>query len=271
MCERRVTSLGPLAPREPAGAPWRAVVRAVSASSCVLDPGDAPLVVVHATAHGHTPTSVLVDDAAPRDWGVRPGDRVTWRPGRLHLGAAPVLHTTGAARWSPPDPPAVLRAVPFDAAVLDAGALARIGGSCARLAAALVAHDAVATAREVRALVGNGPGSTPSGDDALAGLLTVLERAGRERPRARLAAAVSSNLERTTLLGAHYLRLACDGHAGEHLLAVVDAALGGVLVPADERIATVRDTGATSGADALVGVAAGLAVVTTPGTGRCAA
>jgi hypothetical protein len=66
-------------------------------------------------------------------------------------------------------------------------------------------------------------------------------------------------LARTSPISAHYLRLALAGHVGEHLLTLVDACLGGSAPP--ELVARVRATGATSGADALVGVDAALGLL----------
>lgn len=279
----RAASLGPLAHAAAVGdAPWRGVVREVGASSCRLEASRGHDVVVHATAHGHSPTSVLVDDVAPSAWGLRPGDRATWRLGRLHLGTAVVIDTAHAPCWSPPAPPSapVAPAVAHNArlllASLDAAACARIGRPCTRLAHALRTGRPEGVVGAARALVGNGPGSTPSGDDALVAMLAVLDRGHVRDSHAMLAAAVAPMLERTTPLGAHYLRLACDRHVGERLLQLVDAALADPLAPADPLVVAVRTTGATSGEDALVGAAAGLALVATSvahvrPAGRCAA
>lgn len=255
-----VASLGPLVPD--AGATWRGTVRAVSTSSCEIAGPGALLVVVHARAHGHTATSVLVDDACPQEWGVRRGDRATWRLGRLHIGTTVVLDARGAPRWTPPAPPIDLAPVPVaHVGPLDDEASARLAAPCDAVVRALAEGDRDALVPAVRALVGAGPGSTPSGDDALVGVLTVLDRAGMRDSHAMLATAVLPMLDRTTPLGAHHLGLACRGQAGERLLALVDAALGGDLRPDDERLDAVRRSGANSGNDALVGVAAALAFV----------
>lgn len=263
MSDAVIVSAGPLARVDG----LRGVVHAVFPSSLYIEPHVGPLVVVHELAHGHTPTSLLVACARPPDWGVAPGDAVAGGPGRLRVGSA-LLDARGARVWRPPPVRGgdAASASPFIADTIDDDALA---ADCRRLAAALAADDRVRTRACTAALIGRGPGLTPAGDDALAGLLAVLHRGGgapARRCRESLAACVQPLLARTTPISAHYLRLALEGHFGEHLTHLVDgaAAPGG---PRPELIARVRGIGATSGADALAGVRAGfelLAALATP-------
>jgi Protein of unknown function (DUF2877) len=70
-------------------------------------------------------------------------------------------------------------------------------------------------------------------------------------PLRRLCASVNAQFARTTPISAHFLRLAAAGHFGEALTDLVDTFGAGPL-------ARVRAIGASSGDDALAGVAAGL-------------
>lgn len=96
----------------------------------------------------------------------------------------------------------------------------------------------------VRQLIGLGPGLTPSGDDALVGALAVL---WTRRPalHRKLSVSILGHLRRTSLIGAHYLWLAVHGQFSE----AVHMALNG------EPDSLLR-SGATSGADAMVGIVA---------------
>ena len=122
---------------------------------------------------------------------------------------------------------------------------------------AVVRADRHAAAAAARPLVGMGPGLTPSGDDALAGMEAALHALGH--PAAGfLAAALDDVAERTTAVSATLLGHAARGEFAERthrllaeLLGSDDAALPGAV----ERAAA---WGATSGVDGLVGVLAGL-------------
>ena len=150
-------------------------------------------------------------------------------------GAAGLFPATAAllSRALPPADPLALAAAP----------------ALARLYATTGASDAAGCLTAARALLGLGPGLTPSGDDCLVGwlagvwtvgadgreLVTVI---GRELPA--LAAA------RTGRLSQAFLEAAVTGQAGEplHRFAVA---------PTESRLADLLALGATSGADLLAG------------------
>lgn len=242
----------------------RGVVHAVFPSSVYVETSDGSMLVVHDRSHGHTPTSLIVDADRPAGWGAAPGDAVAGRLGQLRCGGLR-LDARQARIWRP-------RAAARRGAAVPAGPLAtlvaktagdafeRLEPDCRRLADALATGDAEAVAAGARALVGKGPGLTPSGDDALVGLLAVQHRAHPGATTGLLGlldAAIRPNLVRTTAISAHYLRLALDGHFGEHLSNLVDGlGVDGDIRP--ELVARVQSSGATSGADVLVGVIAGL-------------
>jgi hypothetical protein len=241
----------------------RGVVLAVFPSSIYIEPRHGPLLVVHGPAHGHTPTS-LVTAATQRDgWGASAGDAVSGGLGHLRVGPA-LFDARHAGRWCPPVPAqcgvTVATAARYLAAI-SGHASTSLAPACRALGSSLLDGDAAAADVATAALVGSGRGLTPAGDDALVGLLAVLRRAGRPgvcaRPLHLLAASVGARLARTTAIGAHYLRLALAGHFGEHLTGLVDA-LGSADAIDAAAVERVRRCGASSGADTLAGVAAGL-------------
>jgi hypothetical protein len=69
---------------------------------------------------------------------------------------------------------------------------------------------------------------------------------------------VAEHLHRTGDISGHYLRLAVTGHFGERLVALCDALAAGTRDELDAAAAAVVATGATSGADALLGVVSGV-------------
>lgn len=108
------------------------------------------------------------------------------------------------------------------------------------------------------AVIGLGPGLTPSGDDAVAGALLTLHGLGLG---SGLATAVIALADRTTALSASLLAAAADGFAVPEVVAFVTAVLGGD----EERVAgtrhTVESIGHWSGRDLIAGVATALACV----------
>ncbi len=256
-----VASAGPLARIDG----MRGVVHAVFPRSAYVEKSDGSMLVIHDASHGHTPTSLIVDGARPATWGAAPGDAVAGRLGYLRFGTL-LLDARQARGWRPR--PATRRDTPVPVGPLTQivrgtadDAFERLEPDCRRLAAALAHGDAAATATHTRALVGSGPGLTPSGDDALVGVLAVLHRAGPSAVtvglRELLGASMVPLLGRTTAISAHYLRLALAGHFGEHLTNLIDG-LGADGNVGPEFVARVRSAGASSGTDALVGVITGL-------------
>lgn len=245
---------------------FRGEVMMVSSRSLTLLGTDGTLLVVHDAAHGHTPTSLLVDGARPGSWGLAPGDAAAGRLGRLLVGPV-LLDGRGVPVWSPvPARLVVVSAAAHAGAVRSAAgeAATRLGPLADHLAAALTAQSLDLVGAALTALVGFGPGLTPSGDDVIVGLLAVLYRLGGGRARARALALVQAQLpallDRTTVVSAHHLRLALAGHFSEPLTNFVDACADPA-GPGSDLVAAVLATGATSGADGLVGVATGLGLL----------
>jgi hypothetical protein len=132
-----------------------------------------------------------------------------------------------------------------------------------RLADAAVRHDLPALGHSVRALIGRGAGSTPAGDDVVAGTLAglrVLGTAATTSVADALARHSRQHAQRTTALSSTLLRCADDG-------AVVDAA-GRVLRALagqgrlEDAVTALTRIGHTSGQDLLAGIAIAVDVLT---------
>lgn len=108
----------------------------------------------------------------------------------------------------------------------------------------------------IGALIGLGPGLTPSGDDFLCGTMAALHYFGRGDVASRLAAIVAPRLAETNLISAAYLRCASAGEASSVLFEVL-----GCLPAADtallaQHLDAVDRVGHTSGWDCLAGAGA---------------
>jgi hypothetical protein len=281
-----VVSRGYLAPAAVDGVRGRVTASFPRCAYVTMDGG--PMLVLHADGRDHTPTSLCPANWPPAGSAVAAGDPVVGRAGHLKIGDL-VLDARAARVWRPA--PAPMPAT----GVGDLGAVHRLvlrsadrrtGGLVPALERALARRDRDRVTRCVASLVGRGPGLTPSGDDALVGLLAALHRlapAGDGSPTApphRLApareraamellrTAIAAHLHCTADISAHYLRLAVAGHVGERLVALCDA-LAAAASPdeIETAAAAVIATGATSGADALLGVLSGVRLVAGAGAG----
>jgi hypothetical protein len=110
-------------------------------------------------------------------------------------------------------------------------------------------------------LLGCGRGLTPSGDDLVMGLLLVINRWGASglqgEALARLNAEVASAArQRTTTLSARLIECTAQGEADERLLAAADYLFSGA-GDEDKVLTDLFTWGASSGTDALVGLAVG--------------
>lgn len=292
-------------PTRPPHAPARAITRGycvpfdsmdgtvawtTSTAVYIGDPRRAMVVLRDArsfVAGTHSPTSVVVDGIDLRAW--RLGTSCSIRAGELSASGT-TIDLRDAAVWEPPAPvdPTTITGLDRAARVIRyvAGERLdevedRIGPRMRALVAAVADANGHAVDTSLRSLVGFGPGLTPSGDDALVGVLCALGRAGEADLATALREPMRALLHRTTPVSIHSLRLALDGHVAEATVAVVDAALGARTAAArsghaarsgDARVhrnvETLLGVGATTGADTLVGVLAGLATVAFARTAR---
>jgi len=124
------------------------------------------------------------------------------------------------------------------------------------LAAAASARDAQQVRKHVSLLIGAGPGTTPSGDDVIVGLLAGCALVGDRATFALVAHTVRPLLTHTTVASRHYLSAAIDGRFGEHIHELA-AAVTGHSSPT-RAIARAKTWGSSSGIDALTGLLATL-------------
>jgi hypothetical protein len=211
-------------------------------------------------------------------WGVEPGDTVLVGGSSLRLGDHEVRVVR---RWRPSRVDAVPETVPSQriatlaeelssavtaAALADGGPGPDLAGRSADVVrAALAGWDHLVDAR-VHALVGEGAGLTPSGDDALCAVLLVLRGAGSERAHALVDAAVRAAARRTTSLSASLLHAAARGYAVPAVADLVRAVLYDGPVARGPALAAVLAIGSSSGRDLVAGIAGALHVLAAPPT-----
>jgi len=125
----------------------------------------------------------------------------------------------------------------------------------ARAAASLLrGGDPTPVAQAFAGLIGLGVGLTPSGDDALVGMLAVLAGAGVAPDALRQLLPGPGELpELTTSVSVTALRLAAGGEFSAPVRDVLAASSVGALAVA---VGQLRGYGATSGCDTLAGMAA---------------
>ncbi|QIK61960.1 DUF2877 domain-containing protein [Leucobacter viscericola] len=260
------------------------VVHSVFAHSCNLAVAGT-LLTLQDSANLHSPTSIRIAGHAGRRWqpSVAPGQPVWLADGLIRIGGSGestyTLDISGAEVWRPH------HALQF--ATLNTATTVQLrrvvhehpvgGGNRPDLCAAVDAlrkilaqnatcsatSDELATA--VGALIGLGPGLTPSGDDLLVGLLATLARSGGTYARDvanEVAAVIATRGEATTDVSRHYLQLATEGKFSQPLTELLDALTRPDLVDLQSTcIQHVLAVGATSGADAIAGIVLGLSVL----------
>ena len=263
----------------------RAAVHVEVAPSCEL-------FVLAVDDVGGIPGGILVGGIP--DWrrlGLTPGMEVAGTDGCLAIaGAGVAINTTVAPIWSPalPASAGLAATVSIDAARAVAArtvAARRPAGGLGplltedlrlgdvrpgdpwlpaarlridRLAWAFGAGDLASVLGEAIELIGLGPGLTPSGDDFLVGLLAGLEAIGHPAGPALASAVAHAARGRTTAIGAAMLGHAARGHYAERLHDVLAAIATGRSDALTRPIERAMAYGATSGADTLVGLFAGI-------------
>jgi hypothetical protein len=121
----------------------------------------------------------------------------------------------------------------------------------------------------IDALIGLGPGLTPSGDDFLGGVLIALRHLGVAEPTERLAEAIVSRAEqRTNEISRAHLSAAAGGEGLAPLHAVLSSLCAPGAARMDVCLAAIDAIGHTSGWDALVGIALAAAIVARVRTAR---
>jgi hypothetical protein len=205
--------------------------------------------------------AVLAEPAAAARFAVHSsGDPVLVRDGALQVG--PVRYAPGRW-WSPgtvrpgaPDPTAVEAlgaALAATAPAHDPAVERALAAAATQLRAALGSGDDQRAAAAADAVLGLGPGLTPSGDDLLAGLLVTCHGLQGVPGAASLGRHVARRAPaRTTALSAALLACAVTGAAAPPALDLVDAVAGRRPLPPALR--SMLAVGHTSGHDTARGV-----------------
>lgn len=205
--------------------------------------------------------AVLAQTSAARPFAVHSaGDDVSVAAAGLQVG--PVRYVAGRW-WSPraavpgmPDPQAVtdlgealVAATPAHETAVERALSAAIED----LRTALGSDDAARACAAADAVLGLGPGLTPSGDDLLAGLLVACHGLHGEATTAELGRHLTARATgRTTALSAALLRCAATGAAAAPVLDLVDAVAG--RRPLGPALHGLLAVGHTSGHDTARGV-----------------
>jgi hypothetical protein len=202
------------------------------------------------------PTHVVVDEALP---AVAPGTPARAGAGRLEIGPHSI-DLTRAREWR--------GALPLAPAVLAAAGriLQAIGPSGrsalheepyrSRGALARARIDDGDLAEAARLLVGLGPGLTPSGDDALAGVLFAVRAA--LGPDAEGVTVGLAELGETGEISRAFLRWAARGQCLAPAHELLASAAAGDAAGAARAAGTMATVGETSGADFLLGLGWGI-------------
>lgn len=226
------------------------------------------------------PHTARVDRAAWRGSGVRVGDAVFAEQGGMWIGGAGQLECAAATPWDCvlPPWPAGTRTARANLQALHQGleqqraqqrehlgafeqlALRTIAERLQRLADALRAGRQQAATVHAQALLGLGPGLTPSGDDVLLGLFAVLHLPGS--PCAGWlqggASVLAGAADATHAISLAALRRAAAGGVRESIAVLLRELLQGGGAALDAALARVLAIGSSSGADIATGLACGL-------------
>lgn len=264
---------GPLRPATVAGVHPAAVIVAVDPMPGI---GAAPTrIVAVVAADGSGVPHGLRIALASREHpfaAVRPGDPAFVGAGGVRLSGFEV-RVVRSARTQVPRVSCPPEAVAQIAAAADLVPRGVPAAAVDDLRAAIARQDATALRRAVRSLVGLGAGSTPGGDDVVAGTLAGLHATGRDVLVHQIWVAAREDLaRRTTMISADLLRLAADGHGCAEAIAVLVAAARRSRrtdqraeydrVALAEALRRLLSLGHTSGADLATGLAIGLSAPT---------
>jgi hypothetical protein len=216
----------------------------------------------------------LALDSRIAAFAVKAADRVQLRAGYVRMGQQ-IVDCRAAARWAPTRWSAPASGLAARVSIVEQKARPRAWPGSIEIASDLVSAlrgSDSDLARAMRRSVGRGPGLTPSGDDVLLGMLTVLT-SGAARTAAvpvasRLIGALAPLQHSTPDISRHLLNQAARGLPGRALHELGKALWEGA--PDDvlsDALQIVLDTGYTSGADACLGLAAACRLSLVPAEG----
>ncbi len=265
--------------------PWHGQVHSVFERVVNLEDEDGALITLARRDLDNAPNTLIVDAEGFGSSGIARGDRVQASAGAIAIDRQHHIRVDGAVGWD-----AALPAYPVDDVRLRenlAIVRARIGrpplggapsaqgesplasGMTAMLelrarmvCAALSRRDLSAACAHAQAMVGLGPGLTPSGDDFLVGLFAVLQLPGNPAHcHESFCMAVIADVERhTNAISAAALKAAARGQVRECIQALLGELMTGTPEAVAAALAPVLAIGSTSGADIVAGIVAGFEV-----------
>ena len=234
--------------------PWRVVA---SFEKAAYLSADSEVIVVASRQVPPGPLHVTID--ADRVF-TNDGAALTYDESHLKLGPHSVT-LTSANRWTGmlPDPDQLTA---HRATIMNA--LAPVAAQSALVAApySLSANEGMECLQQrdfdgiARSIVGLGPGFTPAGDDALAGLLVTAVASGRLAPGDW--SIDPETARRTSLMSLAFVRCAAAGQAIAPVHDVLMAGAAGEATACRAACAKLASVGGTSGADIAFGMWAGM-------------
>lgn len=222
----------------------------------------------------NAPNTIVVDAAGLGMTGIATGDHAVVAGAELWIGPRVIL-LDEAAGWDGPLPAypqtdftlrdnlrivasRVDRRRDADGGFIGA-AMAALEQRAALLAEALASNDLIAAREHGRALIGLGPGLTPSGDDFLVGLFAVLNIDGSpcHAMRSVCPDIIAGAELATNAISLAALTEAARGRVRESIVTLMTQLLYGTresLIPALDRVLAI---GSTSGTDIVAGIVSG--------------
>lgn len=246
-----------------------------------FESADIGMVTLACKSIGNGPFTLLIDAARiPADIA-RAGDRVRGDAQSLLVGDGAAVRLAGASLWHGqlPDYPAndstlaaklgamkaLLRREGRPGGMLGARAIdgpfavmasRSLQHEARRLSAALCCGDSQLAGVHARAIVGLGPGLTPSGDDFLLGVLTVLNVPGHpgKQHLPALTQAILGAIGSTNEISFAMLSRALVGAAPERVVGLIEAIVRGAGSDLIVSLRRVLEIGSCSGTDIACGV-----------------
>ena len=234
--------------------------------ACNLRLTDGPLLTL---LSGIAERGMHLINLSPADWpalttALRPGRHIllnesglSWSGNRIDFQQADIWYSQPVPAFNPQHNSQALQRLQTRLAIAEQAQPANAQRQAAfdRFAALLTQLDAAPEQLDpaVAALLGAGPGLTPSGDDLLCGLLAGLQTGDPHGVYLRLATSIEQQLARTGDISQEYLTQACRGWLSENVERLIDALCHDK--PLDDVFNRLAARGQTSGLDVMHGLA----------------
>ncbi len=265
--------------------PQRARVHSVFARVINVEFGAYRLMALAHRSADDAPDSIVVDLDAWSALNVEPGTEVQLSGDRIDIGEHLSIAVVDARRWRARLSPyaqdettlrtnlpvarnhlehhgsglVFRRSSACGLTGLDRAVAAAFGNNSDGLCRALASGNNALTTEHVGALVGLGPGLTPSGDDFLLGLLAALNIPGSPAHACRGIGAhvVECAARQTPLISAAALRHAAAGRVRASVISLCDTLMHGSSTTLMQALDAVMRIGSSSGSEIALGVLAG--------------